>query len=249
LSDDLKKFYFDAEIAQLKGYFKNEIESLKKNIKAEFKGEIEGLKGAINDLKKQKTNFSYTDLLNDTVNSSQVNSPQESFNILESTCFYQNNDNDSATKTLKNFNSPVYEPLITKHPITITNQPSASVSNIEPSASNTELSASNIELPANQNSLPGGKADIHDTVSDAYWKCGGCPAQFGFLIIKTMFSPEVLRTSNISGKRGLKKLDENIVTLMNSNMRNLFKLKEEDLKLIFEKINLKLKNYRRFVKK
>jgi len=99
-------------------------------------------------------------------------------------------------------------------------------------------------------SLPG-KADW---VGEAYWKCGGCSAQFGwkcggcsaqfgFLLLQNIFTDEVLRSSNISGKRGLKKLDEQMVKLMKSYVKNLFKIEGEmEMKLVIDKINIKLKN-------
>jgi len=239
--------YFDTEIALLKDYFKNEIESLKKTIKTE----MENLKGTINDLSnKHKTNLSYSDT------SSAVNGSQESLN---STCFLQNNN--SATKT------PQYSYILVNESLVLENQPTQATSNTQIQTSipdgKTNLTGGKTSLPSGKmgspggaasspcekKCLPGGKTDFDCSVSDAYWNCDGCPAKFGFLLLKSLFPHEVLLTSNVSGKRGLRKLDESVVALVKSSMMNLFNVNQEELKLIFEKMNIRLKNFRRIAKK
>jgi len=101
-------------------------------------------------------------------------------------------------------------------------------------------------VPATQARTPSTDKDL---VSKTYWMCGGCPAQFGFVILKSIFDSNTLRTSNLSGKKGLGKLDEQVIELVKCNIRNLFNINNEgDMKRIITSINLKLKNYRRYLK-
>ena len=64
-----------------------------------------------------------------------------------------------------------------------------------------------------------------------------------------MFDNETLKHSNLSGKKGLGKLDERVIELIKCHIENLFDINNEgDMKRIIAQINLKLKNYRRYLK-
>jgi len=88
-----------------------------------------------------------------------------------------------------------------------------------------------------------------DLVSKTYWSCGGCSVQFGFNLLKSLFDNNTLKKSNISGKKGLDKLNAEVIQLIKCHIRNLFHINnEEEMKKIISSINLKLKNYRRYLK-
>jgi len=220
------------EVNDLKSTIREEMDKLKDFLMKTNDEAIIFSKPSTITTNNNKQNVTYTDMvLNPTLNLSLNSSTMSTIDTSAISSALNNDVDIQFTPTFPALNSSSCAASTT-----VLNSSEESFNLLENLPNATTCPKSNADSPVfeqshKKQSLPGKS----DWVGEAYWKCAGCPAQFGFLLLQSIFSNEVLRSSNISGKRGLRKLDEQLVKMMKSHITNLFQVETDvEMKLVLD---------------